>query len=127
MSALFRKHESRLPANSARAANDKKDLPAELGLRRHPLQLRFLQYPIFNAEGFRPRQGHVVVKLGKLLRLFPGARLGQPIRSLTVFKRIGTGHDMDGVDEELRGDARLFLVLAEAKQAHARNDHHGRI
>ena len=47
---------------------------------------------------------------------------GRPAR-----QRNGTGHDMDGVDEELRGDARLFLVLAEAKQAQARNDHYGRI
>ena len=68
--AFFCKQESGFPAHTARPANDEKDLPAELGFRRHALQLRLFQRPVFDAEGLRPRKGDIVVELAELLGLF---------------------------------------------------------
>ncbi len=49
-------------ADAAAAADDHRDLPAELLLGRHPLQLGLLERPVLDAERFRPRQRDVVVE-----------------------------------------------------------------
>src|SRR5205823_14054469 len=79
----------------------------------------------FDAEGFRTREGDVIVKLGELLALFSRACLRQRTWRFTFLKRIRSGHDVNGVDEKLGCDACLFFVFAEAKQAQSRNDDHG--
>ena len=48
-------------------------------------------------------------------------------RPVTVLERVGARHHMDRVYEELGGDARFALVLAEPKQSQAGNHDHRRV
>ena len=54
--------ERDLAADAAAAADDDDDLPAELLLGRHPLQLGLLERPVLDAERLGPRQRDVVVE-----------------------------------------------------------------
>ena len=51
------------------------------------------------------------------LRRRPGLGVG-------ILERVRARHHVDGVDEELRGDARFALVLAEPEQPDAGDHHH---
>ena len=118
--------ERDLPADAAAAADDERDLPAELALGRHPLQLRLLERPVFDAERFASRQRDVVVEALERRRLLRPPRLRQRLkRGIALFERRGAGHHVNGVDEELRRDPRFTLVLAEAEHAE-RRDHDDR-
>ena len=70
---------------------------------RHALELRLLEQPVFDVEGFLLRQGDVFVD------------------------RLGAAHDFDGAVVELGGDARLALVLAPGDHAEAGNEDDGRV
>jgi hypothetical protein len=85
------------------------------------LKLRFLQRPVLDPECLEPRQPDVVVKRLELLRLLGAPDLRQRPRRAFSFQRSRALHHMDGVDEELRRDARFALVLAEAEQAKTGN------
>ena len=52
---------------------------------------------------------------------------GSGCGDFAVFEGVGAGHHVDGVDEELRGDASFFFVLAEAEESDAGDYHYGRI
>ncbi len=87
---------------------------------------------VLDAERLRARQRDVVLEAGELSRLLGAARLGQGsavggARRAVKPERVCPRHHVNGVDEELRGDARFALVLAEAEQAQTRNDHHRRV
>jgi hypothetical protein len=41
-----------------------------------------------------------------------------------ALERVGTGHDVDGIDEELGGDARFALVFGEAEDAESTDHNH---
>ena len=43
------------------------------------------------------------------------------MRDLAIFQRIGSRHDMDGIDKKLSRDAGFLLVLAEAEEAEPGN------
>ncbi len=58
--------QSHFAADAASASNDQRDLTAELSFGRHALQLGFFQRPVFDAERFRTRQGHVVLETDEL-------------------------------------------------------------
>ena len=93
------------------------DLTAELCFSRHALQLGLFEGPILNPECFGAGQGHVVVKVRELLRLFRTPCLRQRMSDVAVLQGVRSCHHMDGVDEELGGDPRLFLVFAKAEEA----------
>ena len=103
-----------LASDAAAAADDDSHGAAELALGRLPPQLGFLEGPILDAERFRSRQRHVVVNPARIGRGF-------------FLQRRGARHHMNRVEEELRRDARLALVLAEAEHAEPGNDDHGGI
>ena len=79
--AALRQLQRDLPADAARAADDQRDLAAELLLGRHPLQLGFLERPVLDAERLEPRQRHVVVEAPELRRLLGTPRLRHDRRS----------------------------------------------
>ena len=124
--AAFREQQRHLAADAARAADHDGDAPAEFPFGRHPLELGFFECPVFDAEGLRPRQRDVVPVVLELRRLIGMARLRRRAGlGVGILERVRTRHDVDGVDEELRGDARFALVLAEPEQPDA-GDHHDR-
>ena len=128
MRAEPRQQQRDLAADPAPAADNQRDLPAEFTLRRHPLQLRFLERPVLDAKRFAPRQRDVVVKALEPLRLLRRARLRKHGSGAgIVLERRRAGHHVDGVREELRRDSRLALVFAEAVDAKPRNDDHRRV
>ena len=119
MSALSCEQQRDFTTDSACSSNDESDLAAEFCFRGHALELGFFERPIFDAEGFRTGKGNIVVELRELLRLLSVARLRQGMRSLAIFQSIGARHHVDGIDEKLSRDARLFFILAETKQTRA--------
>ena len=128
MGAAFREQQRDLAADAARAADHDDDLAAEFPFGRHPLQLGFFERPVFDAEGLRPRQRDVVPEVLELPRLLGAARLRHRSGlAVGVLERVRTRHHVDGVDEELRGDPRFALVLAEPEQPEAGDDHDRRI
>ena len=115
-------------ADAARAAHHQGHLAAELALRRHPLQLGLLERPILDAKRLQPRQRHVIAVAGEVLGLLRHLGLGhRPDVGRGALERVGAGHHVDGVDEELGGDSRLALVLGEAEQAEPRHHHDRRV
>ena len=60
--AALRKQMRHFAANAACAANNQRNAPAELLLRRLTANLRLFQRPVFNAESLNRRQRHVVGK-----------------------------------------------------------------
>ena len=123
--AALREHEGDFAADAAAAADNEDDFAAELGLGGHALQLGFFKRPVFDLEGFGTGQGHVVVGGGEVLRLLRMASLGERAGDLAIFESGRAGHDVDGVDEELGGDAGFLLILAEAEDAEAGDDDDG--
>ena len=73
----------------------KRDLAGEAFRLRHALQLRLLEQPVFDVEGFLLRQAEII-------------RHGR-----------SAAHHVDGVDIKLAGDARGRLVLGEGDLADA--------
>ena len=90
-------------ADAAAGADDDDDLPREFLFRRHALQLRLLEQPVFDVEGLLLRQRDVFVD------------------------RLGAAHHFDGAVVKLRGDARLGFVLAPRDHAEAGDEHDRRI
>ncbi len=90
-------------ADAAAGADDDDDLAREFLFRRHALQLRFLEQPVFDVERLLLRQRDVFVD------------------------RLGAAHDFDGAVVELGGDARFGFVLAPGDHAEAGNQHDRRI
>ena len=129
VAAALRDLQRHLAADAAGAADDDHHLARELLLRRHPLQLGFLERPVLDPERFQPRQRDVVAEDLEFLRLLlaPDLRHRTRIAGAGVFQRVGSLHHVDGVDEELRRDPRLALVLAEPEQPETRNDHDRRV
>src|SRR5262245_23269198 len=83
---------------AASAGDYQRDLAAELSLGRHPLQLRFLERPVLDAERFGARQRDVVVEAAELRRLLRPPRLRQRTGcSRGPFQRVGSGHHVDRV------------------------------
>ena len=82
-------------ADAAARADDDDDLPREFLFRRHALQLRFLEQPVFDVERLLLRQRDVLVD------------------------RLRAAHDLDGAVVKFRRDARFALVLAPGDHAQA--------
>ena len=78
-------------------------LAREFLFRRHPLQFRLLQQPVFDVEGFLLRQRNVLVN------------------------RLRAAHDLDGAVVKFRRYARFAFVLAPGNHAQAGNQNDGRI
>jgi len=92
-----------LTADSAAAADDGDDAARQLFLRRHALQLGFLEQPIFDVERFLERQCRICID---------GFR---------------AAHHLNGAGVELGRDARLALVLAPRDHAQARDQDDRRV
>src|SRR6185295_19630811 len=111
-----------LSADAIATADHQSDLAAEFRFGRHALKLGFLQRPVFDLECLAARQRDVVVKLLETLGLLRTPRVRQWMGHFAVLQSVRAGHDVDGVDEEFRGNARFLLVLSKAEQADAWND-----
>ena len=92
-----------LLADAAAGADDDDDLAGEFLFRRHALQLRLFEEPVFDVERLLLRQGDVFVD------------------------RFGAAHHFHGAVVELGGNARLGLVLAPGDHAEAGNEDDRRI
>ena len=98
MRAFAREEKRHFAADAAAAADhDHHDLAAELGFGGHPLQLRFLERPVFDAERFRARQRDVVVELFELSGLLRSSRLrqrgaGRPSRDVGRPRAVGLSY-----------------------------------
>ncbi len=90
-------------ADARTRANHDDDLPREFFFRRHALQLRFFEQPVFDVEGFLLRQRDILVN------------------------RLRAAHDFDGAVVKFRRDPRLGFVLAPRDHAEAGDQHHGRV
>ena len=127
MRALAGEEKSDFPSNAAGAADNQSDLAAELRFRGHALEFGFFESPIFDAESFGARKSDVIVKVRELPGLLGAASLRQRMGDFAVFESVGAGHHVNGVDEELCGDARFFFVFAKAEESDSGNNHYGRI
>ena len=86
VSALARQQQGDFAADSAGAADDQRDLAAELCLGGHALQLGFFERPILDAERLRSGKRHIVMELGELLRLLGVPGLRQRMGNLSIFQ-----------------------------------------
>ena len=76
--------QDHVPADSAAAADDQGDLPAEFTLGRHPLELGLLERPVLDAERLAPRQRDVIVEAREESGLFGMLRLRQASAGVPV-------------------------------------------
>ena len=106
--AALGQQQPHFPANPAGAADDNGDLAAELTLGRHPLQLGFLERPVFDPEGLGSRQRHVVAVALELSRLLRVAGLRRRAGFRVVFG--GAGEEQ----QRARRDFAIAIGLALA-------------
>src|SRR5579875_2689241 len=113
-------------ANPGSAADDKRDLTAELLFGRLSANLCLFKRPVFNAEGLTGRERDVVLMDGELV----GAGRGTSLRDLVALEPAAegarTGHNANGVDVELARETGFGLVFAEGEHADAGQKNHGR-
>ena len=103
MSAFGGKPLSSRQADAAAGADDHGDFARQGLLGRHAAQLGFFQRPVFDVEGFLPRQRHIAAD------------------------RLGATHDRDRAIVKFGGNARLALVLAKSDHAQPGDQDHRRI
>ena len=88
MGAILDKSVRGFLADAAASSHHHDNLAGELLFRRHPLEFRFFEQPVFDVEGFLLRQGNVFID------------------------GFSSTHDFDGAVIKLRRDTGFRLILA---------------